>query len=503
MLLRLTVMSTLFFPLLALGEVTLPHVISDHAVLQREQPLRIWGWASPGEKIVVGFHHQTVMGQADGLGRWHVWLQPEEAGGPFTLTVTGDATAVALKRQDLLVGDVWVASGQSNMEIPLQGFPGKASIKNADSEIAHADLPTVRLLRVPTISSVVPQPDQPSTWTVCDPKTAAKFSAVAYFFGREIAQREHVPIGLIDSTWGGTPAEAWTSMDALTADSALMPVFATRARLMDEQTKVQLLLDREAREDAAAKAKGLVLAPHPWHPTPESAAPAGLFNGMIAPLTGLSIKGAIWYQGEQNAVPDRVPIYAHLFQTLISDWRAQWGEGDFPFLFVQLANFNASSNGVWGQLRDSQRRALQLTNTAMTVALDVGDPQNIHPADKQSVGHRLALDALAIAYKEPGEYSGPLFRRATAEGATLRVWFDHAQDGLVADSACVEGCFEIAGPDGQFYAATAHVEGSTVVLHSDKVTTPETVRYGWADVPRGVLYNKAGLPAGTFTSAER
>lgn len=357
--------------------------------------------------------------------------------------------------------------------------------------------PQIRLLHIPTKASDFPLRDTPATWTVCSPETAANFSAVAYFFGREINERERVPIGLIDSTWGGTVAEAWVSLNSISADAALMPVFATRAQMMESQADAAAILAREHREDEAARAASQPPPPHEWRPDPRSWAPAALFNGMVAPATPYAIKGVIWYQGESNSRRGFAPMYARLFPALIADWRTQWREGDFPFLFVQIANFKSDGES-WAVIREAQRRTLSVANTAMAVTIDIGDPDNVHPADKQTVGARLALGARALAYGENVEYAGPLFRQAAPEGSAMRVWFDHAADGLVAKGGKVEG-FEIAGADGRFVSAEARVDGKTVVVSSGAVAQPKYVRYGWAGAPVVNLYNSAGLPASPFT----
>jgi sialate O-acetylesterase len=476
--------------------VRLPAMLSDHGVLQREAPIHIWGWADPGEKISVSFHEQKLSASADELGKWSVYLMPEHAGGPYTLTVSG-ANTITLA--DMLVGDVWFASGQSNMEFPLLGFPGSAVMKNGAEEIAHATQPEIRLLRFERNSSPYPLEDQGATWTLCTPETAAKFSAVAYLFGRELNRREHVPIGLIDSTWGGTPVAAWVSMDSLAADAAEMPVFAARAGQADRQADEQVRIAAEKHAVAAAKAAGQPPPQYAWHPDPASWTPAGLYNAMIAPATGYSIKGAIWYQGESDSLGARAPLYQKTFPAMITDWRSHWGEGDFPFLFVQISSFTSTPVEFWGVVRDAQRRTLKLTNTAMAVTLDVGDPDNVHPSDKQTVGARLALAARAMVYGEKIEFSGPLFRQTTGEGNSMRVWFDHAE-GLTAKGELLG--FELAGSDRRFHPATARIEGSTVVVSAGGVDRPEFVRYAWANAPQANLYNGAGLPASTFTSED-
>ncbi len=475
------------------SEVTLPKLLSDHAVLQRDRPIHIWGWASPQEQVTVTFKEQKQSATADALGMWSLFLMPEHAGGPYSMTIRGTNT---ITLSDLLVGDVWLASGQSNMEIPLNGFPGSAVIKNAAQEIAQANLPQVRLLHVELKASPYPLRDQAASWTACTPQTAASFSAVAYFFGREIQQREHVPIGLIDSTWGGTPAEAWISLDGLDSSSAsLIPILNARAQRMTRASDLSAL-QAQSRADAAAKSA----TQHAWHPDPASWEPAWLFNGMIAPETGFGIKGVIWYQGESNTAAALAPMYSKLFPALISDWRAKWGQGNFPFLFVQISSYKSNPADLWGVVRDAQRRTLELTGTGMAVSLDVGDPNNIHPPDKQSVSHRLALAARALAYGESIEYSGPLFRQATSEGAGLRVWFNHSA-GLSAKGATLEG-FEVAGQDHHFEPAQARIDGATVVVNAAEIKTPVYVRYAWANASTANLYNSAGLPASTFTSEE-
>ncbi|HEY4050448.1 MAG TPA: sialate O-acetylesterase [Acidobacteriaceae bacterium] len=481
--------------LTAWSEVSLPKMLSDHVVLQRDQPIHLWGSAAPGEQVTIALHDQKQSTTTTALGQWSVFLMPEHAGGPYQLIVQGTNT---ITLSDVLIGDVWFASGQSNMEMPLSGFPNAAVVKDSAEEIAHANQPEIRLLHIPRKSSDYPLSEQDASWTACTPETAADFSAVGYFFGREIQQREHVPIGLIDSTWGGTPAEAWISLDALASDASLMPVFRVRAQRMENQASVSALVAQEKLEDAAAKQANLPRPKHPYRPAPESWAPSGLFNGMVAPEIGFAIKGVIWYQGESNSGAGLASMYSKVFPALISNWRTKWGEGNFPFLFVQISSFH-SPNETWGIVRDAQRRTLDLVNTGMAVTLDVGNAENVHPADKQTVGHRLALAARALVYGEPTEYSGPLFRQVTAEGNNLRVWFEHTTDGLSAKGGPLTG-FEMAGADHHFEAATARIEGTTVLVTAPDVKLPVFVRYAWANVPEANLYNGAGLPASTFTS---
>lgn len=468
-------------------------------VLQRDIPIHFWGWADPDEKVTVAMSNTTRETTADRLGHWSVYLPPQAASDrPANATITGKNT---ITLDDILIGDVWFASGQSNMEMPLKGFQGDGQIKNSAEEIRQATQPSIRLLFVPHKSSPYPLLDVEQSWTICTPETAATFSAVAYFFGREIAKSQHVPIGLIDSTWGGTPAEAWTSMDSLTADASLMPVFAGRAEALRLQAEAQAISAADKRDDEAARSANKPLPKHPWRPAPESWAPAGLYNAMVAPALNYAIKGVIWYQGEANAGMQRAPLYHRLFSTMISDWRKHWQQDNFPFLFVQLATYKADTPETWPLVREAQRRTLSLTNTGMAVSIDIGEVENIHPGNKQDVGLRLALAARSIAYREKVECSGPAFRQATFENGDARIWFMDGSGDPVAKGGNLSG-FEIAGDDHHFAPGMARVDGKTIVVNSPQVARPQYVRYAWRNVPAVSLFNAAGLPASPFTSEE-
>ena len=475
------------------AEVRLPSIFADHMVVQRNLPVHVWGMATANETVSVTFRAETQTTTTGPLGRWSLYLKPGKAGGPFSMEIHG-ANAVTLR--DVLVGDVWVASGQSNMEFPMAEGMNRG-VNNEKAEIAAANFPEIRLLTIATNSSDYPLGDakirQP--WGACTPATVAQFSAVGYFFARDLQAHQHIPIGVIDDTWGGTIAEAWTSLDGLSANASLMPVFAWRAKLMDELQTNLLEQKKEQQEIEAAKAAGKPIPEFPWHPDPESWKPAGLYNAMIAPLTPFPIKGEIWYQGESNDDPEVVPIYGELFKTMIQDWRNHWGVGPFPFLFVQLTNWNPGSS--WPELREQQNQALSLKHTGMAVTIDVGDPDNIHPKDKRDVGARLALAARGIAYGEAIEYSGPMFRQVTTEDRSLRVWFNHTGGGLTSKRGTLRG-FEIAGADGKYFPAQAKIDGDTVVVSSPSIANPVAVRYGWAANPDCNLYNGANLPASPF-----
>lgn len=479
----------------AVADVTLPSLLSDHMVVQRGLPVHLWGMADAHENVSITFRGETKATTADELGRWNLYLSPGEAGGPFQITIKATNTIVL---SDVLVGDVWVASGQSNMEFSMK------SLANADAEIAAAQYPKIRILRVEHRPSDYPRSNvDVKPWVACTPETVAESSAVAYYFARDLSQRLDVPIGLMESFWGGTPAESWTSLHSLAADAELMPVFAERSKTVDERESTLLRVEQKDREfekaEAQARAEGKAVPGRPWRPDFAAWAPAALFNGMIAPLTHFPIRGVIWYQGESNSA-ERAPLYAHLFQTMITDWRRAWDEGDFPFLFVQIANWNTGEESRWPEVRDAQRKALTLRNTGMAVTIDIGDAVDIHPKDKLDVGKRLALAARAIAYGEKIEWSGPLYRQLTREEQALRVWFDHA-NGLAAKEGALVG-FEVAGADGKYVAAGAKIEGASVVVSNAAVPDPVSVRYGWAANPNCNLINKEGLPAPPFRSPE-
>jgi sialate O-acetylesterase len=469
---------------LANAEVRLPALISDHMLLQRGVPARIWGWANPGENVTVSFPFQKATAIADSAGKWQVFLKPIAQGGPADLTVAGSNT---LTVHDVLVGEVWVASGQSNMEFRV------AQADNAEQEIASANFPEIRLFLVKKLVSEKPMDDVQGSWVVCSPETVKAHSAVAYFFAREIVQKQHGPVGIIDSYWGGTPAQSWTSMPTLQADPALKFILDDWQTTMQNYPAAKQKYDEQLSNWNEAKA-----GPAPRQPlgTGHPNTPAGLYNGMIAPLVPYAVRGFLWYQGESNASPTHAYAYRRLFRTMIEDWRQAWGIGPLPFYFVQLANF--TTNGWWPLLRESQTETLALRNTAMAVAIDVGNPKDIHPTDKQDVGHRLALAARAQVYGESIVYSGPMFREMTTEGPQVRVWFDSVGDGLASRGGGPLTGFEIAGSDGRFVPAEAKIDGDTVVVSSASVQQPASVRYGWADNPTSNLINKEQLPASPF-----
>jgi sialate O-acetylesterase len=483
----------------ALANVKLPAIIGDNMVLQQGRKLPIWGWADPGEEVMVSVSWNTMSWAvtADANGKWMFKMNPPKAGGPYEMTISGK-NVIQLK--NIMVGEVWICSGQSNMEFAVRGA------NNAEQEIADANYPNVRLFTVKRTVAEKPQSDCSGSWTPCSPETVPGFSAVGYFFGRELYKKLGVPIGLIHSSWGGTPAEAWTRRGVLEADPEFKPILTRYeeavANYPQAKKQYEQKLAKWKQAVAKAKAEGTKPPRRPGAPfgPGNPHAPSVLYNGMVAPLIPYGIRGAIWYQGESNA--SRAYQYRKLFPTMIKNWRHDWDEGDFPFLFVQLANYMQTkpqpSDSAWAELREAQFMTLALPNTGMAVIIDIGDANNIHPKDKQDVGKRLALWALGKTYEQKVVCSGPIYRSMKIEGDRIVLQFDYVGGGLVAvPNEPLKG-FAIAGADRKFVWADAKIEGDTVVVSSKEVSQPVAVRYAWADNPTCNLYNKEGLPASPF-----
>ena len=633
----------------ARGDVKLPALIGDNMVVQQGMKDRIWGWAEPGENVTVSMAGLRAAAAADSKGRWEVRIGPFEAGGPYEMTIAAKNTVVL---KNVLAGEVWVASGQSNMEWPLQNAAHGAEA------VAQADVPQIHLFTVTKATSVTPLDDVQGRWVVCSPQTAGAFSAVAYFFGRELQLELKVPVGLIHSSWGGTPAEAWTSRPTLARNPEFKQMVDAVDRAADDlpralkeyraaQAKWEkehfvqdpgnkgfdlgyargdfpdqgwqrmklpqywesagLLIDgavwfRKTVEVPADRAgKDLILSlgpiddfdttyfngtrvggigeetPNYWmaprkYTVPGSLVRAGrnviavrafdhvgnggfggaaadmwlggpgapaitlagewlykvelglepatvdyatqpiaplgagnpnsptvLYNAMIAPLTHYAIRGAIWYQGESNA--GRARQYRALFPAMIRNWRQDWVQGEFPFLFVQLANYQPRKpepgDSDWAELREAQLMTLKEPATGMAVIIDIGEAGDIHPRNKQDVGHRLALWALAKSYGRHLEFSGPFYESYAVEGNKIRLRFSHGEGLRASGAGAIKG-FAIAAADGKFVWAEARIEGSDVVVWSESVAHPTSVRYGWADNPEVNLSNAAGLPASPF-----
>lgn len=465
-----------------------PHALfTDGMVLQRGVECPIWGTADPAEKIQVAITFTAKKGllksaegvnvEADQGGKWKASLKmpSEMAGGPYELTIKGKNT-ITLK--NVYVGEVWVCSGQSNMEMSL------ASTANAADAIKNSANPKIRLFTVPKNTPDKPQHEFKGTpkWVECNPDTVKGFSAVAYYFGRDLQKALDVPVGLIHTSWGGTRAEAWTSR----------PVLESHEEWKNESLTYHKAIEQyKQAKDSTGQA--------PKNPT-HANSPSVLYNGMIAPLIPYAIKGAIWYQGESNA--GKAYAYRKLFPTMIQNWRDDWKQGDFPFLFVQLAPFMAIASepqeSAWAELREAQLLTTQhLKNAGMAVITDVGDPKDIHPRKKGPVGSRLAMAARGIAYGEKIEYAGPVFDKLTVKDGKAVLSFKHVGKGLEAKDGALVG-FTIAGADRRFHNAKAEIQGDRVLVWSEQVTAPVAVRFGWANCPVVNLWNKDGLPASPF-----
>jgi sialate O-acetylesterase len=519
----------------ALADVKLPAIFGDHMVLQQDLPVPVWGTAAPGEAVAVTVGDKSEKATTGADGKWSVKLPPlSPTAQAATMTVAGNNTVTF---KDVLIGEVWVCSGQSNMEFGLAGA------HNAQTELPKSDDPQMRLFHVAKKIAHTPAPDVIGSWELCSPATARGFTAVGHFFGKELRAKLNRPVGLIETDWGGTPAEAWTSLDGLKQDPALAhyvtawnqvdanyekAVAAYPSLLATYNAASKDWTDKYGKDFQAATAKwqqasrDAVLAklPAPAKPVPPvpmpqrpsepaggSGTPAALYNGMVQPLQPYAIRGAIWYQGEANA--GRAGEYRTLFPRMIKDWRRTWAEGDFPFLWVQLAAFGADDVG-WPALRDAQAQTLSLPKTGMATAIDIGLPHNIHPMDKEDVGKRLALAAEHVAYGQDLVYSGPTFQAATKDPAGLRVTFENIGSGLDIEKSPWIGPgadvlptdhlvgFELAGADGKWLPADAKIDGSAIVVSGTAVSSPAQVRYDWKGYPEGNLYNKEGLPAPPF-----
>jgi sialate O-acetylesterase len=486
----------------AAADIQLPQVFTDGAVLQCDMPVPVWGWTDPGRSVTVSFAGQRHTARAGEDGRWIVRLREMKASRrPRELIVKGTGRD-RIVIEDVLVGEVWICSGQSNMAWPV------SRSNDAAAETAAADFPRVRLLTVTRMTAGAPQDSFKGSWIACSPKTVPSFSAVGYFFGRELHRELKVPVGLINTSWGGTPAEAWTSQAALEAEDRLVPLLARWKKSVDafdpEKAKAryeqQLANWRQAVAAAQASGKKAPRRPQPARdPRLSPHRPASLYNGMIAPLVPFAMRGAIWYQGESNA--GRAEQYRTIFPAMIRDWRRAWGQSDFPFHFVQLANFRRASDepgdSSWAELRDAQTYTLRtVPATGMAVIIDIGAAKDIHPRNKQDVGKRLALWALARDYGRKLVFSGPLYREFTRRGNEIVLAFDHVGGGLEAKGG-LRG-FSIAGADRKFRWGNARIEGKTIVVSHPDIAEPTAVRYAWADNPPCTLHNAEGLPASPF-----
>jgi sialate O-acetylesterase len=466
--------------LTARGELSLPRVFGDHMVLQAQQPVPIWGWATPGQAVTVSFAGQEKRAIADSSGRWSVQLDALAVSAkPAELKVSGEAQRVFT---DVLVGEVWLCSGQSNMEKPLGEKSGQKPTFNATEEIAAANYPLIRFFKVTKARASTPARDLTGEWVACSPEAIdrIKFSAAGYFFGRKIHQELGVPVGLIDSTWGGTRIEVWTAPEGFAA----VPSLADFA--------------------AATKVPGKKVA---------NSEPAALYNAMIFPLVPFALRGALWYQGESNVIEvDDSDLYTDKMQALVQGWRHVW-QREFSFYYVQIAphlyhvvrSGQVASPEATPRHWEAQAAAQRIPRTGMIVTTDlVDDLMDIHPRNKKDVGERLARWALANDYARSGvEVSGPVFQRLEISGERAVLHFEHVDGGLVTKDGKAPTWFTVAGADGKFFPAIATIEGETVTVSSPRVSTPAVVHFAWDEAAQPNLMNKAGLPARPFRTDHR
>ncbi len=519
-LLRLVVFlaATVATATVARAELRLPAVFGDHMVLQRDARVPVWGTADAGAVVTVAFAGQKKSATAAADGRWRVDLDPlavSAAGRELTVSATLNAKTETQKISDILVGEVWLGSGQSNMAMTVN------RCADYEKEQAAAHFPLIRHYREASRNSATPQTVGEGKWELCAPATVGGFSGTLYFFGRELHRTLGVPVGLVNSSVGGTPIEAWIDTATQTSDPALKAATAalaanpppapapasTPAPAPKKAARKAAATTDDAAKQAPAKApakaadatapKTAKTAKAAAKSTEVRSTTGGLFNGKIVPLIPFAIRGALWYQGEANTVPAKAPLYQHQLPLLIRDWRARWGY-DFPFAWVQLPGFTAAGRD-WPPVREAMLKTLSVPKTGMAITMDVGEATDIHPKNKQAVGHRLALWALGTVYaqKVPA-VSGPLPAGHEVRGRELVLRFSHANGGLVATGGGELQGFVVAGADKTWHPATARIVGDTVVVSSPAVAAPVAARYAWANLPTCTLANAAGLPASPF-----
>lgn len=498
----------------AFAQLEVPSIFSDHMVLQRNQQIKVWGWSMAGDEITCSLAGQNAKAKAASDGTWFVNFEEFTSGGPYELKIQGRGKAIAIN--DIYIGEVWLCSGQSNMAMKVGG------VLDAETEISAAKHPAIRMFTESSSHATEPQDRCKGAWQVCSPETVGSFSATAYFFGRKLQQELNVPVGLINSSVGGTAIEAWTSMPAQTSNKILNPMmleFAGQDKGFDAEAakeRYQKSLTRWEKtkaENANIKDKDQKkrLPRRPSLPNKPSAGknyPSNLFNGKINPLIGYGIRGVIWYQGERNSNGKFSELYDKQLETLITDWRQRWSTPELPFAWVQLPNFralqsNPSEPSGWVNVREGMRRALSIPHTGMAITVDVGDAKNIHPRNKQAVGGRLARWALVDVYQQGNKLPGgnvamgPLLKSLQTAGDRINLTFEQVGKGLKSFKNPLQG-FAIAGKDQVFHWAEAEANGNQVSVWSKQVPNPVAVRYSWAANPAGNLTNSLDLPASPF-----
>lgn len=478
----------------ARANVKLPSIISNNMVLQQQTKVALWGWASPGEKISIltSWNGRTARVTAGADGKWITHVKTAKAGGPYTIRFKGENE---VRIENVLLGEVWLASGQSNMEF----FVGKTKnasytgVLNYEEEIKAADYFGIRMIDVANKVAETPQYEFAGNWKVCSPATVDTFSAVAYYFAREVHVKTGFPVGVINATWGGTPAESWTKKEVLEKDKDFKVILDRYEQQCREYPQASATYKEALAKWKSDTSHSKGAAPRePMGPN-SSKSPYKLYNGMIVPIVPYTLKGVIWYQGENNA--EHAYQYRRLFPAMIHNWREDFKNGSLPFYFVQISPHRSQNP----EIREAQLLTYRnVAHTGMAVTTDNGDSLDIHPRNKKLVGERLSLWALHNEYGQKAEYSGPLYRSMKITGNKIRIQFDHAGDGLVAKGNSALQEFTIAGSDEKFVPANAVIEGDEVVVWSDAIEKPVAVRFAWRNVPTPNLYNKAYLPASPF-----
>lgn len=481
--------------LYATAQVKLPALVGDNMVLQQNAKVNLWGWAAPNEKIKIqlGWQNTPLAITANSDGTWKTAVNTPQ-GSEKKYNITIEATN-KINLQNILIGEVWICSGQSNMYFPVgkEDKTWKTGVVNYEEEIKNATYPNIRIFTVLTKASQKPLDDVTGSWKECSPNSVKTFSAVAYFFGKDLYQKLNIPIGLISSSWGGTKAEAWTSQSVLEENPDFLSILETDAKnekLHQEKLEnyyLNLKKERIANNNDLSKSE--LKKPK----KEENKTSYVLYNAMLHPLINYTMRGVIWYQGESNA--EQAYLYRSLFPAMVKNWRSDWNQGDFPFYYVQITPHKSQNPDI----REAQLFSLKnIPNSGMVVTTDVGNATNIHPIDKQTVGHRLALIAHAKTYNENKlVYSGPIYNQMKIKKDRVQLFFDHADSGLVQKGDTLKE-FEIAGEDKIFYPATAKIDGKTVVVSAAKVKNPVAVRFARKAIPEPNLFNKENLPASPF-----
>lgn len=501
---------------IAFADVRPAALFSDHMVLQREKPIPVWGTSGAGERITVLLNNMKVSTRAGKNGRWMIKLRALPAGGPYNMEIRGKKDRILIR--DLYIGEVWLCSGQSNMDMTVAKEDRYwCGVQNEKEEVAAADYPEIRIFDVDFTPDNDLQPDVKGKWEVCSPGTVGHFSAVAYFFAKNLCDRYNIPFGMITSAYGASTAESWISQEALNSNETFKPIVHSYQSKWEAFLKDSSALNKDFREKmrlyngdlkAAQAAAGDVSAvkppkaPRNPDPSQDQHNPYVCYNGMIAPLFPYALRGILWYQGESNG--PTASVYRQLMETLVASWRKSLGQGDVPFFYVQLANYGKPmskpvEDGPMMTVREAQLQNLSIPNTAMVVAIEnAGDkPEDIHPKNKQEIGWRLALCAMNKVFGEDVEYQGPMYDHYQIEDRTIRLFFKPSKEDFVAWCQQLTG-FAIAGTDKVFHSAKARLEGQTVVVWSDEVPAPVAVRYCWGTNPPASLANKDGLWAPNF-----